>query len=116
MPRVCRVARAIAGNEFDGAGASEPIAVAVVRFSAAGNKAAIRQPAMSHAETNRFGQGTSREDQTRVGAAVPAAMVQSMVRPGIPEPAVKERTAGQSISSLGRPMIRTIWRKARFLS
>lgn len=31
--------------------------------------AAIRQPAMSHAETNRFGQGTLREDQTRVGAA-----------------------------------------------
>ena len=31
--------------------------------------AAIRQPAMSHAETNRFGQGVSREDQNRPGAA-----------------------------------------------
>src|SRR5215510_8964981 len=31
--------------------------------------AAIRQPAMSHAETNRFGQGISREDQNRTGAA-----------------------------------------------
>ena len=31
--------------------------------------AAIRQPAMSHAETNRFGQGTSPQDQNRVGAA-----------------------------------------------
>jgi VWFA-related protein len=31
--------------------------------------AAIRQPAMSHAETNRFGQGISREDQNRPGAA-----------------------------------------------
>ena len=29
--------------------------------------AAIRQPAMSHAETNRFGQGMSRQDQNRAG-------------------------------------------------
>jgi len=33
--------------------------------------AAIRQPAMSHAETNRFGQGMPRDDQTRAGVAGP---------------------------------------------
>ena len=33
--------------------------------------AAIRQPAMSHAETTRFSQGTSREDQNRSGAPGP---------------------------------------------
>ena len=73
--------------------------------------AAIRQPAMSHAETNRFGQGTLREDQNRGGVAGPRGQTNRQDpfgRNPVLDPQAKFRstvllrTLGQLSSSMSR--------------